>query len=662
VCAASQKKSLAGLDSTQTDGVCALGTLEETSNELSKLGLPEETSKDITRRLRAARHYLKTDYKIHVSRADRCADHCSVYAMSIADAEFHGKCAHDHLITCDGCEDLKNAIVDLQLSLSSSTINYSSSDVQEELQYDVDMAALKIEEWKAHVLRANHQDVAKSDIIDSLNVNQVFLIMDWAMKFLPSSFRETQRDWFGKKGKSWHVTVAITKDEKGEIETRTYIHVFNQCVQNWFAVASIVEDTMHTLRSTMPNLKSAFLRSDNAGCYHTAFLLLSLPGLGKRSGINILRYDFSDPQAGKDICDRRIATVKSHMRRYIKRHRHFNEGNDILSAEDMKMAIESYGGVKGCYAAVVQMDQTKQTMTAHTMPGIQALNNFHFESNGLRAWRAYNVGPGKLYSKAQLKGFGKLQGSTGIITIQPFGQPREQIGVFKSLATNTTRTPQVSQNQERLVEVPQADDSSDELFSCPEDGCIKTYLSFQSLQMHLDIGKHLVKLERESTYDMVKIKWTDTCREVSGSYIQKPLTSSSEQPEMTSQSDKPSANEGWALKKARKATRFSEKVRNFLKDIFLKGEETGIKSNPVDTASKIKSLRSENGKKVFGNDEWLSSDQVSRYFSRLSSINKSGRLAMDDAAARGEEQEDEDYVREAEEILTRKEIKRALEL
>ncbi|KAK3744065.1 hypothetical protein QZH41_020591 [Actinostola sp. cb2023] len=38
VCAASQKKSLAGLDSTQTDGVCALGTLEETSNELSKLG------------------------------------------------------------------------------------------------------------------------------------------------------------------------------------------------------------------------------------------------------------------------------------------------------------------------------------------------------------------------------------------------------------------------------------------------------------------------------------------------------------------------------------------------------------------------------------------------------------------------------------------------
>ena len=60
--------------------------------------------------------------------------------------------------------------------------------------------------------------MAKRNIIDSLNSSEVLFIMDWAMKFLPSSFRETQRDWFGKKGKSWHVTVAITKDDDGEIE------------------------------------------------------------------------------------------------------------------------------------------------------------------------------------------------------------------------------------------------------------------------------------------------------------------------------------------------------------------------------------------------------------------------------------------------------------
>ena len=60
--------------------------------------------------------------------------------------------------------------------------------------------------------------MAKTDVIQKLKTNQVLLVMDWAMKFLPASFRETQRDWFGKKGKSWHVCVAVSINENGEKE------------------------------------------------------------------------------------------------------------------------------------------------------------------------------------------------------------------------------------------------------------------------------------------------------------------------------------------------------------------------------------------------------------------------------------------------------------
>ena len=35
-------------------------------------------------------------------------------------------------------------------------------------------------------------------------------------------------------------------------------------------------------------------------------------------------------------------------------------------------------------------------------------------------------------------------------------------------------------------------------FGCPEEGCIKVYQSHSSLQRHLDAGKHLLALERES--------------------------------------------------------------------------------------------------------------------------------------------------------------------
>ena len=79
---------------------------------------------------------------------------------------------------------------------------HSNSDRQEELNYDVENAVRKLEDCKAHMVRIVHQDAAKSFVIDHLSACQVLLIMDWAKKFLPTSFRETQRDWFSKKGKS----------------------------------------------------------------------------------------------------------------------------------------------------------------------------------------------------------------------------------------------------------------------------------------------------------------------------------------------------------------------------------------------------------------------------------------------------------------------------
>ena len=106
----------------------------------------------------------------------------------------------------------------IAMMFTSSALSIFSPDKREELQHDFSCAAPSIEDWKAHVLRSVHQDGAKSEIIDNLKPSQMLLIMDWAMKFIPTSFRETQRYWFGKKGKSWHLSVAITKAENGTIE------------------------------------------------------------------------------------------------------------------------------------------------------------------------------------------------------------------------------------------------------------------------------------------------------------------------------------------------------------------------------------------------------------------------------------------------------------
>ena len=435
--------------------------------------------------------------------------------------------------------------------------------------------------------------------------------------------------------------------------------MLDDCTQNWFAVLSIIEHTLGHIKAVKPEITEAFLRSDNAGCYHCVYLILSLPSLGDRVGITIKRYDFSDPQAGKDVCDRRIAVIRSHMRRYI------NEGHDVRDAKDMKTAIESYGGVKGCFAAVVRINTSMKTMAKHSMTGIQSLNNFSFNANGsMKAWKAYNVGPGKLFSSSQLLRYGTPQGATSIDIVEPFSTPTVEAGVL----TSTRRAEQLAPaeesgpNRDEETAPPSTEESAEVVaFCCPEEGCIKRYQSFIALQRHLDIGEHLIRPERESAYDEVKRKWAETCKQVSGGYVRTGASSSSYNMQVFT--DEPVAEAGWALKKGKRATRFSDKVRSYLKDIFLQGEETGNKANAAHVASKMKSVRSADGKKMFDQSEWLAADQIARYFSRLSSLNRSGRIALEAATSPDEEEEqEEDYVTEAEEINRRLDIRRQLEL
>ena len=98
-----------------------------------------------------------------------------------------------------------------------------------------------------------------------------------------------------------------------------------------------------------------------------------------RSGIKVVRYDFSDPQAGKDIRDRKTAPMKAHIKRWV------NKKHDVLTAEDMKLAIESHGGLKGCRAAVVEVDVSQDMVKDNKIPGISLPNNFKFtDESGIR--------------------------------------------------------------------------------------------------------------------------------------------------------------------------------------------------------------------------------------------------------------------------------------
>ena len=71
----------------------------------------------------------------------------------------------------------------------------------------------------------------------------------------------------------------------------------------------------------------------------TVGTLVCAAALGHEEGVKIRRLDFSDPEGGKVACDRKTATIKSHIRNY------FNAGNDVKTLEQIRDEILSSGGV-----------------------------------------------------------------------------------------------------------------------------------------------------------------------------------------------------------------------------------------------------------------------------------------------------------------------------
>ena len=146
-----------------------------------------------------------------------------------------------------------------------------------------------------------------------------------------------------------------------------------------------MEDVLKRVKSENSAIQKAFLRSDNAGCYHGSQTIASVHEISRKSGIFILRWDFSDPQSGKGVCDRVSAWIKRKVRLYV------DENNKCTNAKEFIVCASSYGGVKGTTVVYSKLHLDKASKAK--IPGISYYNNFLFSDDKITAWRAYEIGP-----------------------------------------------------------------------------------------------------------------------------------------------------------------------------------------------------------------------------------------------------------------------------
>ncbi|CAH3144910.1 unnamed protein product, partial [Porites evermanni] len=290
-CSATVRKSLQGLDYIAAEGAKGFDDLHQILDRLGEYGLRRDLVSHYQKSLKEAKHYLKAEYKAHVPESATIADHCSTYALSDSEeGPFKSTCNHSLDKRCMQCETLKDVLEKVENYFVESEVSPEELD---DLTYSCRQA------------------------VDSI------------------------------KG-------VVARKIKECFQHQVFVHVLENCKQDSYTVVRITEHTLRTLKLEHPELTTAFLRQDNAGCYHSAEMLASCAQMESKTGIAVRRVDFSDSQGGKGPCDRKEATVKAHVRRYI------NEGHDVLNANDFLNAMLSNGGIPNVRAVIAGAYSTER--------------------------------------------------------------------------------------------------------------------------------------------------------------------------------------------------------------------------------------------------------------------------------------------------------------
>ena len=150
--------------------------------------------------------------------------------------------------------------------------------------------------------------------------------------------------------------------------------------------------------------------------------------------------------------------MKSAIRRYCC------EGNDVLSAKDMRTAL-SQRPVRGTIACVCLVNETQKSLEVNKMDGFSKYHNFIFELNGIRVWRADGVGKGIVIPYQDT--IVKRQGPTDLVVYVHF----------------------FSVNEARIHKATSSDEEQSRgLFLCSEPGCQMVFKKFSDLESHLDVA------------------------------------------------------------------------------------------------------------------------------------------------------------------------------
>jgi hypothetical protein len=405
------------------------------------------------------------------------------------------------------------------------------------------------------------------------------------MKFEVTKHMETQAAWFAKRGLSWHVTVLAFNENK-KLQTVTLVHLLEDNSQDSNCILGIADSVFSFISKNFENTQIN-IRSDNAGCYHSQDVVCLLPLFSNKNNIKLGSYHFSEPQLGKDICDRKISVLKKVILQFI------NDGNDVTNIKEMFKALTSSRILKDTVVFACKINNSLDLKKKISFEGISKYHSIEYDEEKIKFFRYYNIGKG--------------------IEIDVKDLINTDYQSVKTLVNNASlEITQDSSSDFITHNLTLKGKKSEIFFECSE--CEQKFLSEKDLESHESLHRQKI-----SQIDRVQIQYAKNRNEVRAlNYKQeqkaKILSNSCEIPHIKLEA-------GYAIK-VRKLSRFTVEQIEYLKKLF----EQGVH----DRTKKVKASAAESEMiEIFEPDLCLNARQITSYFSKLNA-NRKKMLASND--------------------------------
>ncbi|RHZ76219.1 hypothetical protein Glove_200g8 [Diversispora epigaea] len=217
----------------------------------------------------------------------------------------------------------------------------------------------------SHHVRKSYLNAQLNSKLLQLDLDGALLIVDYKIKILPKSARETKSEFFGKRGWSLHSILIYTKDpETNNLNIQTYDHWSNDTKQDAWFTASSLHSVIEILEKKP---KWITIISDNGPHYHNTELMIILSYWKEWYDISIKNWTFLEAGEAKTIIDSHHAQITHAIKRYVKL------GHDITSGENIEDAIKDLAGT---HVAHIQPDRSQDQNINKKLGTIQGITNW----------------------------------------------------------------------------------------------------------------------------------------------------------------------------------------------------------------------------------------------------------------------------------------------